>query len=461
MRKYMVRALCGSMLLGIIALSAGLSGRGWGWGNETVSAQAAVQPVAVTGNLLSPLYVTHARDGSGRLFIVEQAGRVLVLPAEAASPLATPFLDIGPKLLAGGERGLLGLAFHPFYRDNRRFFVNYTRAGDGATVISEFSASASDPNLAETTEKILLTIPQPFANHNGGMIEFGYDGYLYIGMGDGGSSFDPGNRAQNLDELLGKFLRIDVDHPNGAVPYSSPASNPFFGDTPGRDEIFALGLRNPFRWSFDRASGNLYAGDVGQNAVEELDIVTRGANLGWRIFEGTQCTNVDPLCDRPGLTPPITQYTHTGGRCSVTGGYVYRGQRSTFPSGTYIFGDFCTGEIFTYYNNTMSLLIDTDLQLSSFGEDELGEIYAVGLDGRVFRLTGPAPPATSVSAASYRGGVFAAESIATAFGLNFSTATETAPIGQPLPTVLAGASVRVTDATGADRPAPLYYVSPG
>ncbi|HXG68518.1 MAG TPA: PQQ-dependent sugar dehydrogenase [Blastocatellia bacterium] len=345
----------------------------------------------VLSGLTSPLYVTSARDGSDRLFIVEQPGRILVLQPGATT--ATVFLNIAEKVSFGGERGLLGLAFHPQYPVNRRFFVNYTRRQDGATVIAEYRVSAANPNVAETNETVLLTVPQPFANHNGGMIEFGPDGHLYIGMGDGGSANDPGNRAQNINDLLGKMLRIDVDRPDGATPYSSPSNNPFFGATAGRDEIYAIGLRNPFRFSFDRETGDLYAGDVGQGVIEEIDIITRGGNYGWRVFEGTQCTNIDPpLCNRAGFTPPIAEYRHTGGRCSITGGYVYRGARATLPLGAYVYGDFCSGEIFMLNGGAQTLLLDTDLNISSFGEDEAGEIYVVGLGGQVRRIVNPNQP---------------------------------------------------------------------
>ncbi|MCI0488468.1 MAG: PQQ-dependent sugar dehydrogenase, partial [Blastocatellia bacterium] len=202
-----------------------------------------VELVQVLAGLSSPVYVTSARDGTDRLFIVEQAGRIKVLQPGGGAP--TVFLNITSRVMAGGERGLLGLAFHPQFRNNRRFYVNYTRQPDGATVIAQYRASAANPNVAETNETALLTVAQPFANHNGGMIEFGFDGYLYIALGDGGSANDPGNRAQNINLLLGKMLRIDVDTANGAVPYSSPPDNPFFGPTAGLDEIYAFGLRNP------------------------------------------------------------------------------------------------------------------------------------------------------------------------------------------------------------------------
>jgi glucose/arabinose dehydrogenase len=356
-----------------------------------MSTRAAAQGVpAVTlepvlSGLSSPVLLTNAGDGSNRLFVIEQPGRIQVLQPGGATP--TVFLDITAKVLAGGERGLLGLAFHPQFKANRRLFVNYTRRPDGATVIAEYRVSATNPNLVEATETILLVIPQPFANHNGGMIEFGPDGFLYIGMGDGGSANDPQNRAQNVEELLGKMLRIDVDQANGSTPYSSPPDNPFFGATAGRDEIYATGLRNPFRFSFDRATGQLYAGDVGQGVREEIDIITRGGNYGWRVFEGTRCTGLGPAeCVAANFQAPVAEYDHTGGRCSVTGGYVYRGTRATIPVGAYIYGDFCTGEMFLLQGTTASFLQDTTLNISSFGEDEAGELYVVSLGGTVHRL---------------------------------------------------------------------------
>jgi hypothetical protein len=363
-------------------------------GGTRGSAQASVvlEPV-VTSGLSSPLYLTHPRDGSGRLFIVEQGGLIKVLQPGATTP--TVFLDIRTKVLGGGEQGLLGLAFHPQFPANRRFFVNYTRQTDGATVIGEYLASSADPNVADPTETVILVVPQPFANHNGGMTEFGPDGFLYIALGDGGSANDPGDRAQNVNELLGKILRIDIDNPSGPLNYSAPPSNPFVG-TAGRDEIYALGLRNPWRFSFDRSTGELYAGDVGQSAREEVDKIVSGGNYGWRAFEGTLCTTNQPasVCQAPPFVhiPPIAEYDHSGGRCSITGGYVYRGPRGTLSPGTYVFADFCSGEIFTYEGGTVTLLMDTPYSIASFGEDAQGEIYVVGLGGTVHRLASSTPP---------------------------------------------------------------------
>lgn len=459
MHQLVVRLGWGIVLFGVLAFSIKSPGRLSGLGEQSVEAQTEIQLVPVASNLSSPVLVRNSHDGSHRLFIVEQPGRILVLPPGAASPLSTPFLDIRTKVSFSGERGLLGLTFHPQFASNRRFFINYTRAGDGATVISEFKASASDNNLAGTEEKTILTIAQPFSNHNGGMIDFGPDGYLYIGMGDGGSANDPGNRSQNLDELLGKMLRIDIDPTGGTAPYASPPTNPYFGATPGRDEIYAVGLRNPWRWSFDRATGQLYAGDVGQGVIEEISIITRGGNYGWRVFEGTRCTNLGPAaCNPNNFTPPVVEYDHSNNRCSVTGGYVYRGTSSTLPAGSYVYGDFCTGEIFLLQNNSASLLLDTNMQLASFGEDESGEIYVVGLEGRIFRIARPGP-LTPVSAANYRGETLAVESIAAAFGNGMATGTQ-ASSTTPLPTTLAGAGVRVRDSAGVDRTALLFYVSP-
>jgi hypothetical protein len=344
----------------------------------------AVELVQVVAGLDNPVYMTNAHDGSNRLFIVEQAGRIKVLQPGSTAPEG--FLNITSKVLSGGERGLLGLTFHPQFSTNRRFFVNYTRQPDGATVIAEYQTSALNPNIAETTEKVLLVISQPFANHNGGMIEFGPDGFLYIGMGDGGSANDPGNRAQNTQELLGKMLRIDVDRTQSGLSYATPSDNPFIASA-GRDEIYAYGLRNPWRFSFDRATGALYAGDVGQNAREEIDIITRGGNYGWRVKEGTACTSNDPsLCNSLSSIPPIAEYTHTGGRCSITGGYVYRGTLGSLPVGAYVYADYCTGEIFLLNDGATSLVLDTPFNVPSFAEDEAGEIYVVGANGTIHRF---------------------------------------------------------------------------
>ena len=375
-----------------VSFLAGLGGSRAAMASKPVATFALpafpVTLVPVVTSLSGPLYVTNAHDGSNRLFFVEQSGMIKVVQPGSLTP--TVFLNISAKVHNSGEQGLLGLAFHPQFSTNRRFFVHYTRTDGLANVIAEYKASVANPNVADTTETLLLSIDQPFSNHNGGSIEFGPDTFLYIGKGDGGSGNDPGNRAQNIDLLLGKILRIDVDHPNGAVPYSSPATNPFFGATAGSDEIYAVGMRNPFRFSFDRTTGQLYVGDVGQGVREEVDIVTNGGNYGWRVFEGTLCTGLGPAaCIPANFTPPITEYSHTpevSGRCAILGGYVYRGTASTLPTGAYVFGDLCTGEIFMLNAGVQSLLFDTNLTISSFGEDEAGELYVVELANTVFRI---------------------------------------------------------------------------
>ena len=322
----------------------------------TASATEATPPVAtaapsafVPGNvhltfsriargLSSPVYITHSGDNNGRLFVVEQTGRIRVIRKGVLQ--SAPFLDLRSKVSTGGERGLLGLAFHPDYSWNRKFYVNYTdRNGD--TVIAQYLRSATNASQADASSvKIVLRIPQPYSNHNGGMITFGPDRYLYIGMGDGGSSGDPGNRAQSLSSLLGKMLRINVDTRKA---YAVPPTNPYVGVS-GNDLIWSFGLRNPWRFSFDRQTGDLWIGDVGQNRYEEIDRslapnAGRAANYGWRQLEGNACYNPATNCRRTGKTMPLAVYSHSAG-CSVTGGYVYRG--TTYPDlrGVYLFGDY-------------------------------------------------------------------------------------------------------------------------
>jgi hypothetical protein len=350
-------------------------------------AAAAIRLVPVATGLSSPLFVANAGDNSNRLFIVERAGIVRVLQPGGSTP--TVFMDIRAKVLSGGERGLLGLAFHPQYAANGRFFVFYTRPADGTLVIAEYAVS-TDPNVAGTAETDLLTIPHPNnSNHNGGMLSFGPDGYLYIGVGDGGSGNDPPNNAQNINTLLGKILRIDINPPAGSgVPYLSPTTNPFYGGTQGRDEIFALGMRNPWRSSFDRVTGQQWVGDVGQGQREEVDTpIVAGGNYGWRVYEGFRCTDIDTaLCNPANYLMPVFEYAHTGGRCSLTGGYVYRGTQGAVRDGTYLYADYCTGEIFAWDGATQSVLLDTAMNISSFGEDEQGELYVVDLNGALSRI---------------------------------------------------------------------------
>jgi len=374
------------------------------WDFPRVSAQSSTTlslDNIVTG-LSLPVFVTHAGDGSNRLFIVEQAGRIRVF--QNGSLLGTPFLDIQSRVTSGGERGLLGIAFHPDYKNNRRFFLNYTNNRPTLkTIIAEYQASPSNPNVAQTTERVLLEINQPFDNHNGGQVLFGPDGYLYIGMGDGGSGGDPQNHAQNLDSLLGKMLRIDVD---GTLPYAVPAANPFVNRS-GADEVWAFGLRNPWRFSFDRLTGRLFAADVGQVTREEVDLVERAGNYGWRRYEASLCYSPSSGCENPApefpFQFPIAEYGRGEG-VSVTGGYVYRGRLFPELIGTYLFGDYGSGRIWGLTETsrgtwTRTELLRSGLSVSSFGEDEAGEVYVVNHSGSIHRIRVVNPQPASVRSA--------------------------------------------------------------
>ena len=357
-----------------------------------LSPEASFEIVSVvTKDLHSPLFLTHAGDGSGQLFVVEQAGTIRLI--DKAVLQQAPFLDLRDRVWTkGNEQGLLGLAFHRDHRHNGRLFVNYNRREDGATVVAEYRRDGRSLEVSPATERILMVVPQPYLNHNGGMILFGPDGYLYIGRGDGGSKGDPQNRAQNTEEWLGKILRIDVDH---GRPYGIPEGNPFiFGG--GRPEVFAYGIRNPWRFSFDRETGMLWLADVGQYKWEEVDLVVAGGNYGWRIMEGSHCYNPEQGCSPDGLMFPIAEYGHEQGRCSITGGYVYRGASMHALRGTYIFGDYCSGELFALSasaNRRTStiprVLAKTGFRISSFGEDEAGELYIVDHRGGIYRLAAP------------------------------------------------------------------------
>lgn len=358
------------------------------------AAQLTLEQVA--SGLQSPVAVTHA--GDSRLFITQQRGTIVIWDGTRILP--TPFLDITGLVLCCGERGLLSVAFHPRFAENGFFYVNYTElAGPGTTVIARYSVSKTDPNRADTASaKVLLRIAQPFPNHNGGQLQFGPDGFLYIGMGDGGSGGDPGNRAQNLNDLLGKLLRIDVD---AGDPYAVPSSNPFVARTGARGEIWAWGLRNPWRFAFDRVTGDLWIADVGQGSWEEIDFQPAtsigGENYGWRRMEGTHCFNPSTNCNDGTMVLPVIEYGHSGGACSVTGGSVYRGARSPQLYGTYIYGDFCNGMIWgatraSSGEVTSRLLLDTSLAISTFGEDVNRELYVADYNaGRLYHLVDPRP----------------------------------------------------------------------
>ncbi len=351
--------------------------------------------------LTQPVQVAHAGDGSGTLYVVEQVGRIQTIKNGTLG--AAPFLDISARALAGGERGLLGLAFPQGYATKGYFYVNYTRSPDGATVIARYRVT-HDPDVADpSSEEILLVIDQPFGNHNGGQIAFGPDGFLYIGMGDGGSGGDPQNNAQNPATLLGKMLRIDVE--GGVFPYAVPPGNPFVGSGGFRGEIWALGLRNPWRFSFDRGTGDLYIGDVGQGSFEEVDFQPAtsagGENYGWNVLEGNSCFG-GGVCNAADFVPPVAVYDHSGGNCSITGGTVYRGNAYPGLQGIYLYGDFCTGQIFGLTRDGSAwenaLLLDAPFSISSFGEDEAGNLYATNYGGGsvheiVAQNDPPSPPA--------------------------------------------------------------------
>lgn len=351
-----------------------------------VTAPPRLRFTPVAAGLARPVAITSARDGSGRLFVTEQAGRVRIL--RGGQLLPEPFLDISGRVGCCGERGLLSIAFPP--GTSSRFYANYTdQAGD--TVVSRFSVGADPDRALEASEEVVLRLPQPFANHNGGQLAFGPDGYLYIGTGDGGSAGDPGNRAQDPAELLGKMLRIAVE--GAAAPYAVPTSNPFVGSPGYRPEIWALGLRNPWRFAFDRLTGDLWIADVGQGSWEEINFQPAaspgGENYGWRIREGSHCFDPDP-CGTAGLTDPVAEYDHGQG-CSVTGGFVYRGVASPTLEGIYFYGDFCSGRIWALAGageaSRSGLAAATDMRIAAFGEDEQGELYVADyFAGRLVRI---------------------------------------------------------------------------
>ncbi|WP_322815193.1 PQQ-dependent sugar dehydrogenase [Chloroflexus sp.] len=336
-----------------------------------------------------PTHITHAGDGSGRLFVVEQAGRIWVL--RNGAKVSTPFLDIREQVGSrGNEQGLLSVAFHPQFAGNGRFFVNYTNT-NGDTVVAEYRADPSSDQADPASARELLRIEQPAANHNGGLLLFGNDGYLYIGTGDGGGAGDPLDAGQRLDTLLGKLLRIDID--NGQ-PYAIPADNPFVNTADALPEIWAYGLRNPWRFTFDPVTNLIFIADVGQNEQEEINVAsaaTGGLNYGWRLMEGDQCYR-PASCDSTGLVLPVAVYPHdsASGGCSVTGGDVYRGVQQLALHGVYFYADFCTGNLWALWANgetwQHALIARLPIQTTSFGLDEQGEVYLLDRAGGVYRL---------------------------------------------------------------------------
>lgn len=389
-------------------------------GPVTAGADTPLTTIRVANGLSLPVWVGHAPGDAHRLFVLEQSGRIRVIKDGVLLP--TPFLDLDAEELVRccGERGLLGLAFHPNYANNGRFFVNYTRMSDAATVIARYVVSG-DPDVAVFDELALLTVPQPFSNHNGGWIEFGPDGYLYIGMGDGGDHNDPGDRAQDVtNQLLGKILRLDVDGDDfpedNARNYAIPADNPFVG-VDGDDEIWAYGLRNPWRNSFDPVTGDLYIADVGEDRWEEINVQpsesSGGENYGWRCKEGLHCNPVyDCSCDLGAFIDPVHEYSHGGTpfRCSITGGEVYRGCAIPDLVGTYFYSDYCSFQIWTlrYDGVGVSDVRDRTAELApgnglniqrvtSFGRDVLGELYLCDrAGGEIFKIVPAAAKPPSI-----------------------------------------------------------------
>lgn len=358
----------------------------------------SVALVPIAQDLTRPLYLTHANDDSGRLFIVEQVGRIKV--ADADGQILQTFLDINALLTwdargTGGytERGLLGLVFHPDYADNGIFFVNYTNT-DGATVVVRYRVDADDPNSADpNSAEVIFTLPQPFPNHNGGHIAFGQDGYLYISIGDGGAANDPLAAGQNPTTLLGTIIRIDVDSPPQAgLNYAIPADNPFVGDSAGADEVWAYGLRNAWRFSFDRITDDMYVADVGQNRWEEVNFQPAGVgglNYGWAAYEASHVFNSN--ISAPDAVMPIAEYDHSVG-CSITGGYVYRGEALDEAwQGVYLYSDYCSGRLWGAYRDEAMVwqsgeILNGQMPVSSFGEDQQGELYIIDYRGTVYKL---------------------------------------------------------------------------
>ena len=332
-------------------------------------------------------------DGHDHIFVTEQAGYVRVFSNDQEVREADTFLDISDRVNEGGnEEGLLGLAFDPDYKHNGYFYVYYSAASPRRSVLSRFSVSPSDPKTADpNSETVIMQIAQPFSNHNGGQIAFGPDGYLYVGLGDGGSRGDPQRNGQNTGTLLGSILRIDVMDISDSRSYQIPPDNPLVGVSGAREEIWAYGLRNPWRFSFDGRTGALWVADVGQNSIEEVDVVRKGLNYGWNVMEGTLCFSPPSDCDKAGLELPVAEYSRSGGNCSVTGGYVYGGRGMPSLLGAYVYGDYCSGRIWglRYDGNSVTehmLLADSELLITSFGLDLDLNLYVLSRNDGIYRL---------------------------------------------------------------------------
>lgn len=359
------------------------------WNEAPATYWPQLSLVPIIENLNKPVHITHAGDGTGQMFVVEKVGRIRII--EQGHLLDTPLLDIANRVSRGWEQGLLSVAFPTNYTQKRYFYVNYTNNADD-TVIARYHLHHADSKLADpNSEEILLTISQPFRNHNGGQLAFGADGFLYIGMGDGGSGGDPQGHGQNPDSLLGKILRLDVE--SDTKPYAIPADNPFTNHPKFREEIWAYGLRNPWRFSFDRKTGDLYIADVGQDEFEEIHLQPAdskgGENYGWNIMEGLHCYN-SPHCDQSNLIKPVLEYDHSQGDRSITGGYVYRGKEFPKMQGVYFYADYVSGRLWglqrTENDWETKLLLDTSHNISTFGEDEKGNLYLADLKGKIYKI---------------------------------------------------------------------------
>lgn len=363
---------------------------------DSVTTESNYQLVNAYPNLsfTRPVDYQYADDSTNRVFVVEQRGVISVFEDDPAVSDKQVFLDIsGPVDDESNEEGLLGLAFHPDYLGNGYFFVNYTIDNPARTRISRFQTDPNNPDQASRdSEVVLLEFEQPYGNHNGGGVAFGPDGFLYIAVGDGGSGGDPQGNGQNRTTLLGSILRIDVDQSSGERAYGIPADNPFAGNTEGfREEIYAYGLRNPWRFSFDPETGQLWAGDVGQNKYEEIDIVERGGNYGWDVTEAMHCFEPESGCDKESLIAPIWEYDHSQGDISVTGGFVYRGPTLAALNGQYVYADYVSGKIWALDNANPAQplnkeLLDADFAVASFGQNQDQELFLCGFDGSIYRL---------------------------------------------------------------------------
>ncbi len=362
-------------------------------GTDQVYAQVSLEAAFPNLNFTRPVDLQHPNDDLNRLFVLEQQGMIYTFDNNREVNIKNVFLDIREWVNdSGNEQGLLGLAFHPDYQDNGYFYVDYTAANPNRTVISRYQVSTSNPDSAvKNSEFVILEVNQPYSNHNAGQIVFGLDGYLYITFGDGGSAGDPQGNGQNLETLLGSILRIDVNQIRAGLNYGIPADNPFVANLRGfREEIYAYGLRNPWRISFDPETQWLWAADVGQNVYEEIDIIEKGKNYGWNIMEGFHCYNA-ASCDTTDLIMPVWEYSHSVGQ-SIIGGYVYRGSNVPELTGKYIYADYVSGRIWTLEYDGIEkpvnlLLNDTDLNISSFGVDQNNELYICAFDGKIYKFT--------------------------------------------------------------------------